>query len=164
MANLDEHRRHIGRAIGRIPSGVYIVSAVGEDGVRHGLLASWLQQAGFEPPALTVAVGKDRPMLSTIRARGVFGVSVLGEVDMGFMKKFARGVPPGQDAFEGTAVRETPKGLPVLAEALAGFECSVLNVLDHDGDHSIVLAQIDYAEQFKEGEPFKHVRGNGFHY
>ena len=40
--------------LGRIPSGVFIL--VGGDGAgrRTGLLTSWVQQASFEPPQVTV--------------------------------------------------------------------------------------------------------------
>ena len=48
-------------ALGRIPSGLYVVGAVHEG--RHlGMLCSFVEQAGFEPPMISIALGTDRPM------------------------------------------------------------------------------------------------------
>ena len=53
---VPEHlKATVGRALGRLPSGVFIMSA------RHGgesiaMMVSWVQQAAFDPPALSVAV------------------------------------------------------------------------------------------------------------
>ena len=58
-------------ALGRIPSGLFVLTA------RHGkhetgMLASWVQQAGFKPPMLTTAVQRDRFICDWIRASGRF--------------------------------------------------------------------------------------------
>ena len=46
--------------LGRIPSGVFILVAGNDTGQQTGMLASWVQQASFEPPQVTVAVNKSR--------------------------------------------------------------------------------------------------------
>ena len=46
----------IGPVLGRTPSGVFILTASSGDGQETGMLASWVQQASFDPPAITVAV------------------------------------------------------------------------------------------------------------
>jgi hypothetical protein len=66
----------LARALGRVPSGLFIVTANAATGP-IGFLGSFVMQTGFEPPTLVVAVGKGRPHLDAIRAAGRFGVSVL---------------------------------------------------------------------------------------
>ena len=47
-------------ALGRVPSGLFVVTARNSAGEETAFLASWVMQAGFDPPALSVAVGEDR--------------------------------------------------------------------------------------------------------
>jgi flavin reductase (DIM6/NTAB) family NADH-FMN oxidoreductase RutF len=127
-------------------------------------LASWVQQAGFEPPIVTVALGRQRQANSLIRASGLFAISILGEADHALMRKYARGVGPREDAFAGVSVLRTPQGLPVLGDALAYLECRLLQVCDLAADHELLIGQVLSGTLLNDGRPFVHVRGNGFHY
>jgi flavin reductase (DIM6/NTAB) family NADH-FMN oxidoreductase RutF len=159
----DHLKATVGRALGRLPSGVYILTARHE-GQSAAMMVSWVQQAAFSPPAVSVAVQKDRPVREMIHAAGAFALAVVGEGDTSLMKKYARGIPPGQDPFEGVDVVQTPAGLPVPAAALAWLECAVLNTCDFGGDHELVMARVTDGALLREGASFTHVRGNGFHY
>ena len=50
----------IGAVLGRTPSGVFILTASDGGGRETGMLASWVQQASFDPPAVTVAINSKR--------------------------------------------------------------------------------------------------------
>jgi hypothetical protein len=52
----NAHKREIGEALGRIPSGVFIATAE-EGSEKVGMLASWVQQAGFDPPTRSIRTG-----------------------------------------------------------------------------------------------------------
>lgn len=153
----------VGKALGRVPSGLYILTAV-HDARPWAMMASWVQQAAFAPPAVSVAVQKDRPMRDTLRAAGRFALAVVGEGDSALMKKYARGTPPGQDPFEGIETTTTPGGLPVPASALAYLDCRLIQVCEFNADHELHLAEVTAGQLLREGDPFIHVRGNGFHY
>jgi flavin reductase (DIM6/NTAB) family NADH-FMN oxidoreductase RutF len=163
METTDELKKTVGKALGRIPSGIFIVTAgQGEGAV--AMMASWVQQAGFKPPCVSVAVGTDRPALDVIRREGMFGVSVLGEADRPIFKTYARGVGMGAAAFPGIKTRQGASGVVLLDEALAVLECRLKSVCEFAGDHVLLIGEVTAGEMLKEGEPFKHVRGNGFHY
>jgi flavin reductase (DIM6/NTAB) family NADH-FMN oxidoreductase RutF len=160
---VDEHLKHtVGRAIGRIPSGIFILTAQ-NGGEATAMLASWVQQAGFNPPAVSLAIARDRPAVEMIRQTKLFALSVLGEHDSALMKKYARGVPPAE-SLTGVNVRRTPQGLPVLADALAYMECRLRSVCEFGGDHDLYVAEVISGELLREGNSFMHQRGNGFHY
>jgi flavin reductase (DIM6/NTAB) family NADH-FMN oxidoreductase RutF len=159
----DHLKATVGRALGRVPSGVYIMTAR-DHGHWSAMMVSWVQQAAFDPPAVTVALHKERPFRQTVLNSGRFGLAVVGEGDSALMKKYARGVPPGQDPFDGIEVLQTPGGLQVPATALAWLECHVLEVFDFGGDHDLVTARIADGALLREGPSFTHLRGNGFHY
>ncbi|HEV8291929.1 MAG TPA: flavin reductase family protein [Tepidisphaeraceae bacterium] len=161
---IAEHMKQVlGRPIGRIPSGVYILTAASGD--HHmAMLASWVQQASFDPPCLSIAVAKDRPILEVIRESGRVALSILPEKDTTLMKKYARGFAPGEDAFGGITIVTTPGGLRAVDAALGWLECKITKECDFGGDHLIVMAEVTAAAMLREGQPFVHVRGSGFHY
>lgn len=148
--------------LGRIPSGLFIVTARSGD-QETGMLASWVMQAGFEPPMLTVAVGLKRYVADWLTADAPFAVNVLAADQRKLLSHFGRGFAPGEPAFTGLEVERTPAGLPVLAEALGHLECRVRGHVE-SGDHRIVLAEITAGKLHREAEPLVHVRNNGLKY
>ena len=163
MPIADHMKQVLAKPIGRIPSGVYILTAASGD--HHmAMLASWVQQASFDPPCLSIAVAKDRPILDVIRKSGRIAISVLPEKDTTLMKKYARGFAPGEDPFAGMDILTTPAGLRAMNAGLAWLECKVTKECDFGADHLIVLAEVTAGAMLREGQPFVHVRGSGFHY
>jgi 3-hydroxy-9,10-secoandrosta-1,3,5(10)-triene-9,17-dione monooxygenase reductase component len=154
----------LGRAIGKIPSGVYVLTARAPDGDATAMLASWVQQASFAPLSLSVAMAKDRPAYDIVRRAGAFVLSVLGEHDAPLMKRYARGIKSGEDPFAGVNVNTTPTAQPYLADALAWIECKLTHALEFGADHDILIGRVIAGHTLREGHPFTHVRGSGYHY
>jgi flavin reductase (DIM6/NTAB) family NADH-FMN oxidoreductase RutF len=163
MKDEKEMRLTVGKALGRVPSGVFVLTS-GSGAGAVAMLASWVQQAGFEPPAVSVAVAKERSVGPVLKERGAFVLSVVGEGDTGLMKKYARGVRPGEDPFAGMRTALTAGGATYLADALAYLECEVLTICDYGGDHDVFVARVRDGRVLKDGASFVHLRGNGFHY
>ena len=87
------------KALGRVSSGLYIVTT-GVGPQATGFLGSWVMQAGFAPPAVTVAIQTDRAVLQIVRECGYFCVSVLAPSCGHFLKHFARSFKPEDEPFE----------------------------------------------------------------
>jgi flavin reductase (DIM6/NTAB) family NADH-FMN oxidoreductase RutF len=163
MSESDPQRMHLGKAIGRVPSGVFILTTQHENKLQ-AILASWVQQTSFNPPALSIALSKDRPIAQAIRGSKQLALSIIPEDDKSLMKHYVRPLQEGADPFAGVRILQSPNGLPVLADSLAYLECRLMSVFDFGGDHEIFVVEIVNGEILKEGKPFMHVRGNGFHY
>jgi flavin reductase (DIM6/NTAB) family NADH-FMN oxidoreductase RutF len=150
-------------ALGRIPSGLFILTT--RNGPRAtGMLASWVQQAGFAPPMLTVALRRDRFIADWIAASGRFALSQVIAHHKTLLRHFARGFAPDEPAFEGLTLRHEAVGGPILADALAYLDCQVADELVGP-DHRIFLAQVVAgALLHPDAEPMLHVRHNGMHY
>jgi flavin reductase (DIM6/NTAB) family NADH-FMN oxidoreductase RutF len=159
----EDLKATVGRALGRIPSGVFVLTA-GRGATGVAMLGSWVQQASFAPPAVSVAVAKGRPFAAEVRDRRLFALSIIGETDAALMKKYARGVDPGEDPFAGLNTADTPGGVTYLADALAYLECELLTACDYGGDHELLVARVTAGRLLKDGPSFTHLRGNGFHY
>lgn len=148
--------------LGRLPSGLFIVTA------RHGaqetgMLASWIMQAGFEPPMLTVAVSLKRYVNDWLANGTPFAVNVLAADQRKLLGHFGRGFGPDEPAFTGLEIERTPAGLPILVDALGHLECQVRGDVT-SGDHRIVLAEITSGKLHREAEPLVHVRNSGLKY
>jgi 3-hydroxy-9,10-secoandrosta-1,3,5(10)-triene-9,17-dione monooxygenase reductase component len=163
-APTPEHlKATVGKALGRIPSGVFILTTR-HDGESAAMMVSWAQQVAFEPPAISIAMHKDRPIRQVVRASGRLALAVVAEGDNSLLKKYARGVPPGQDPFDGVEVIQTSGGLTVPKVALAWLEGRVIQTCEFGGDHELLIAQITDGAVLRDGGSFTHLRGNGFHY
>ncbi|WP_428938945.1 flavin reductase family protein [Fontivita pretiosa] len=152
----------IGKALGRVPSGVFVLTA------KHGpavgaMLASWVQQASFKPPAVSVAIARGRPIAQLIRDSGRLALSILPDEDRSLMKHYAR-LKPGEDPFAGISTRPAPSGVPILADALAFLDCVLLSTHEFGGDHELFIARVTAGQMLRQGMAFTHQRGSGLHY
>src|SRR4051794_35753026 len=109
MTPSDPQRLHLGKAIGRIPSGVFILTTKHE-GRSSAIMASWVQQSSFEPPALSIALAKGRPIGEAIKASKQLALSIIPEDDKSLMKHYARPIPDDADPLAGVRVIQTPGG------------------------------------------------------
>ena len=164
----QETKDAIGQAIGRIPSGVFIFVATKSDnpGQQTGMLASWVQQASFEPPQVTVAVNKSRYLTEWLREGVAVTLNQVPKGDNVLFRHFGKGFEPDVDAFEGVETIAGKTGLPLLTAALSSLEGTVVSGLEA-GDHIIYLVEITSAvthQDSAESEPFVHIRKNGFNY
>jgi flavin reductase (DIM6/NTAB) family NADH-FMN oxidoreductase RutF len=162
-ASQNPLRNTVGKALGRIPSGVFVLAARENDRAL-GMLASWIQQAAFDPPAISLVLAKDRPMLDTIKRSRKFAISILGDGDKEVMRHFAKPRAPDEDSFEGIKIATAPSGPPIVARALAWLDCELIDALDFASDHELLIARVVAGDILRPGHSFTHVRGNGFHY
>lgn len=156
-------KEKLGPALGRIPSGVYILT-VNSDGRREGIMATWVAQAGFNPPKVSLAVNKERPILKLMTAGTCITVNVLSNKNMDIFKKFAGPAAEGADRFEGLSLLESAEASgPVFSEAVSYLDCRV-DTMVNAGDHIIVLAEVTNGAVLCEEQPMTHIRKNGYHY
>lgn len=156
-------REAVGQAIGRIPSGLFILTAR-DDERQTAMLASWVQQVSFEPPMVSVAVGRGRPALALINGSRRFGLCQIPVGDKVLMRRFAKGVDIDEDPFLGmNMVDSTQLDVPIVADGLAYLECKVVHHLDTGADHDLFVGHI-VGGGIHDGEPMVHMRKNGFQY
>ncbi|MGL6284615.1 MAG: flavin reductase family protein, partial [Microcoleaceae cyanobacterium] len=123
---------------------------------------SWVSQATFNPPGITVAVAKERALESLSHVGDKFVLNILAEgkqIQKNFMKKFA----PGEDRFTGLETSMAQNGCVILTEALAYLECTVVNRMEC-GDHWLVYATVDNGKLLNDGLTSVHYRKTGSFY
>jgi flavin reductase (DIM6/NTAB) family NADH-FMN oxidoreductase RutF len=154
-------------ALGRIPSGLFIVTWR-EAARDRGMLASWVMQAGFSPPMISIAVAPGRDLLAAIDSGARLVVNVLAESQRGLLARFGKPASPGEDPFAGLSVGRSPSGTATLDGAAASLECvpvSRTSGSDIDRcDHVVVLARVTAAAAGTDLAPLVHLRKNGLRY
>ena len=127
------------QAVGRIVGSLCVLT-VKRGEISTAMLASWVSQATFNPPGITIAVSKDRAIESYMYEGDRFVLNILEQgkqLRKHFMKKFA----PAEDRFIDVQSEEVGGGL-VLSDGLAYLECRVTQRMDC-GEHWIVSAIVD---------------------
>jgi len=158
----DDPQRAFAAALGRIPSGLFILT-VAHAGQETGFLASWVQQCSFKPPRLSFAVQPDRPIVKMLAPEAVLAFNILEASQTDMIAHFGKGFSPGDDAFRGLEIIREPGKAPVLAEALAVLEGRVGGRVTA-GDHDLVLVDLIGGQLLCDGQPMVHIRKNGLHY
>ncbi len=152
------------QAVGRIVGSLCVLTA--KEGDRSSaMLASWVSQASFSPPGLTIAVAKERAVETLTHTGNKFVLNILKEGNhLGLMKHFLKPFGPGQDRFTDVAAEEAENGSPILTDALAYLECSVQNRME-SGDHWLVYATVENGKLLDtDGVTAVHHRKSATHY
>ncbi len=150
------------QAVGRIVGSLCVVSAHRGD-LHSAMLASWVSQATFNPPGITIAVAKDRAMESLTHSGDKFVLNILPEKST-LVRQFTKNFAPGEDRFTGVETETASNGGKILKEALAYLECTVSDRLEC-GDHWMVYAIVDSGKVLDlQGVTAVHHRKTGSYY
>jgi flavorubredoxin/flavin reductase (DIM6/NTAB) family NADH-FMN oxidoreductase RutF len=153
------------KALGRLSGGLYVVTAR-QDERASAMVASWVSQASFQPPGISVAVAKDRAIEALMQVGDRFVLNILREDNhQPLLRHFLRRFPPGADRFAGINTLEgVAAGGPVLGDALAFLGCRVLQRLEGP-DHWIIYAEVEQGNvSDTEAATAVHHRKVGNHY
>lgn len=129
------------KAIGQIPSGLFIVCTLDSKGKKLGFLASWVQQASFHPLLISLAIKNGRPGYDHIVTGKPFSINIVAEEKGNFLKHFWNGTPAEKDPFELIAHKVSKEGTIWIEEAKAVIDC-VFKSKAAPGDHEIIFAEV----------------------
>jgi flavin reductase (DIM6/NTAB) family NADH-FMN oxidoreductase RutF len=154
------------KAVGHIPSGLFIVCAQDQDEkIIDGYLASWIQQVSFEPLLLSIAIKPGRPAYDLITSGKTFCINVIGDHDKSFMKHFWKGYDPHNNPFEEEVEHTSGEnGGVIMTQAKSSIECVMKEKLT-PGDHEIIIAEVlaSYIQD-EDSKPLSHIRKSGMDY
>lgn len=145
-------------ALGRFASGVTVITVETAQGEVHGMTANAFCSVSLRPPLVLVCIDHLAETYLHIRERRQFGVSVLKEEQEALSEFFADPERNHDAAYRlGVQYRRMESGTPVLQNALANLDCSVVNAYD-GGDHTIFVGEVREVI-VAEGAPLLYFRG-----
>lgn len=151
-------------AMGRVVGSLCVVTSRDEEAV-SAMLASWVSQASFDPPGITIAVKKDRGMETMLQPGNTFAVSMVPErLEKPIMKAMTQPFEPGADRLAKVAHKDSEvSGCPIIEGANAVLDCSVVSRMEA-GDHWIVYGKVEAGKLNSEELTAVHHRKVGNHY
>ena len=155
-------------ALGRIVGSLCILTAQkgDEDNLISGaMVASWVSQASFSPPGITIAVAKERAVENLLHKGDNFALNILEQNNhQSLLKQFLQSFKPGENRFADLEIKFSPSNQPLLNEALAWLEGTVSQRMEC-GDHWLIYAEIKHGKVIKkDGVTAVHHRKTGANY
>ena len=142
----------------QLASGVSIITGgTGEAPV--GLVATAVCSVSVEPPTLLVSISRTTSAYSIIEASGRLCVNILGTGHDELVARFTSS-DRRAERFTGGSWRLRPDAPPVLDDALAAFDCRVVERFSY-ATHVIFFARPEQV-LVGEGDPMVHF-DRGFH-
>lgn len=149
-------------AMGKIPSGLFILSLIDDAGSDDFMLASWVQQCSFSPLMVNIAIRSERSILSQLVPGKIFNLHIIKEGQNQMVGRFAKPASSA-DLLKDLSIRREP-GLPVvLLDTCAVLLCKASGVLNA-GDHQLLVAEVVSGNMLSGGGPMVHVRKNARNY
>ncbi|MFN5289385.1 MAG: flavin reductase family protein [Gemmataceae bacterium] len=150
------------QALGKIPSGLFVITYLGKDDKPEGMLASWVQQCSLEPLLISIALKAGRGILESLTPGAKFHVHVLRTGQNQLVSRFAK-PSNGENRFAELSIHQTADMPPILLDACSVL-CCVAQSHTGAGDHRLLLAEVLSGTLLESGDPMVHVRKNGRNY
>lgn len=134
-----------------ITNGVYVITA-NWGGRLNGMAAAWVTRISAEPVLVAVAIWHENLTYRYVQKSGAFAVNILGEGQQELARWFGRRSGRDVDKFARAPYRLGPTGSPILEEALAYLDCSVIFERAF-GDHTLFVGEVMEEGVQHEGAP-----------
>lgn len=126
-------------ALGRFPTGVTIVTALRADGQPLGLTVSSFNSVSLEPPLVLWSLSLGSSSFATIEKTSHYAINVLAADQLALARQFAT---RGGNRYAGVAWQPSPRGLPIIENCAAWFECYNRSRYV-EGDHAIFIGEVE---------------------
>ena len=135
---VDGDRRAFRRALGNFPTGVAVVTTIAADRP-IGMTINSFASVSLDPPLVLWSVDLAAGFADDFTTADRFALSVLAGDQIGLARRFAAAL---DDRFDGVPTWTGAGGLPLIAGALATFECR-REAVHPGGDHAIIVGRVD---------------------
>ena len=130
------------------------MTAIAPDGQPVGLTVNSLASVSLQPPLILMCIDHEAEAHDILRSAREFVVNVLAADQEALSRRFA---DKRDDRFDGVGYHTSPRGLIVLDDVLAHFECR--HYADYPGgDHTIILGEL-VGGATSAGRPLLFYRG-----
>ena len=125
-------------ALGSFPTGVAVVTTLGDEGKPLGLTINSFNSVSLEPALVLWSLALSSPSIGAFRKHGAFAINILRKDQGQLCMKFAR---PADDKFEDINWSKGYKGVPVLKGAMVTLECETYQIVE-GGDHEVYMGTV----------------------
>lgn len=128
------------QAVRMFTYGLYVLTCKKENEY-HGATVTWVSQASFNPPLISVGLENQSMAFSFVNQTQFFALNILGKDQKEIASKFFKHPLTEGNKIGGIEFELKKTGIPLLVPAPAYLECHLVNTL-FTGDHTIIIAEI----------------------
>lgn len=150
--DLKEYRK----ALGCFPTGVAIITTVGETGELAGITCNSFSSVSLAPPLVLWSLRIASKSLPTFRDASGFAINVLAEGQTDLSARFASSTII--DKFENIGYSIGASGMPLIDACVACFECKSVAQYEQ-GDHVIFIGQVENFNSGQKEDPLVFCKG-----
>ena len=141
-------------ALGSFVTGVTVVTTR-QGNELHGLTANSFTSVSLDPPLVLFSLSRTADCFDAFEETNAFAVNILRSDQEELSNRFAT---KDIDKWSGVAWQPGHGGCPLLAGAIATFECRVTTRYE-GGDHVIYVGEVLRFDHGPDGEPLAFFRG-----
>lgn len=128
-------------AMRSLAGGVSVITA-GRGSDLSGMTVTSVSSLSVEPATLIVSINRKASSWPLLQRHGAFGVNILSSDHIDIAERFSGiGGLKGAERFAGAEWISLVSGVPLLAGALATFDCEVEHVVERHS-HAIVIGRV----------------------
>jgi len=148
------------RAAMRKLAGAVSVLTVGQGEARTGLTATSVTSLSVEPPTLLICVNRAASSAAPLLKERAFAINVLRPHHRDVADRFAgKGGLKGPERYPGADWTRLETGAPVLADALAAFDCELEDAIERHS-HLIIIGRVVASRITESAEPLLYWAGD----
>ncbi len=132
--------QHFKSALSQFATGVTVITTRLEDGSFLGLTASSFNSVSLSPPLVLWSLSERARSLPAFSVNSHYVINVLSAGQSALAEQFSK---PAADRFAGVEFTLSSTGLPILAGAVAWFECHNRSRYP-EGDHVIFVGEVEH--------------------
>lgn len=125
-------------AMSAFPSGVTVMTTVGQDGEPRGFAASSFCSVSIDPALVLVCLAKTAQCHDAFIENDQWSIQIAGAAHVDLIGRFST---KGADKFGGGEFVPDHRGVPILPDAAVLIECEAHERFD-GGDHTILVARV----------------------
>jgi len=141
MKDSLEHTSLFKQAMGNYPTGVSIVTAMDENNEPIGLTVNSLASVSIDPLLILWSIDQNVSTYHTFTNINTFAINILAGEQTDIAYLFASDALDNKERFEKCEWALSDKNLPVIANAMATFECQTYKRVEI-GDHTTLFGEI----------------------
>jgi flavin reductase (DIM6/NTAB) family NADH-FMN oxidoreductase RutF len=147
------------RAAMRKLAGAVSVLTVGVGDGRTGLTATSVTSLSVEPPTLLITINRSGSSIGPVLQERAFAINVLRPHHQAIADQFAgKGGLKGAERYQGGDWTRLETGAPVLADALAAFDCVLEDAIERHS-HVIVIGRVVASRITESAQPLLYWAG-----
>lgn len=124
-----------------LSNGMYVMSSRSGD-CYGAATVTWVPQASFRPPLIMAAVRRESNVFKCLGESRVAAIHILGQHQQELAQRFFAPTRACDGTINGEPFTEGVTSAPILKFAPAYLEGWVRHIIDHLGDHAVVIMEV----------------------